>query len=128
MGAWASRMHFFRLSRTFHQWYATAAFPGVVRCILGRAQGEGCVLRSNLASENTMKVIHRGQEHLVSFSSDEVALLLAPCFAGACSDLLPSSKSAKTRVRRFIGQVQECLLDTAQQEWLAKRGLGHQVA
>ena len=71
-----------------------------------------------------MKVIHRDQEHLVSFSSDEVALLLDLCFAGACSDLLPSTNSAKTRVRRFIGQVQECLLDTAQQEWLAKRWLG----
>ena len=31
-------------------------------------------------------------------------------------------------MRRFIGQVQECLLDTAQQESLAKRGLGHQGA
>jgi hypothetical protein len=27
-------------------------------------------------------------------------------------------------VRPFIAQVQECLLDTAQQEWLAKRWLG----
>jgi len=36
-----------------------------------------------------------------------------------------STTSAKTRVRRFIGQAEECLLDTAQQEWLAKRGLGH---
>ena len=75
-----------------------------------------------------MKVIHKDQEHLVSLSSDEVALLLDLCFAGACSDLLPSTTSAKTRVRRFIGQVQECLLDTAQQEWLVKRGLGHQGA
>ena len=71
-----------------------------------------------------MKVIHKDQEHLVSFSSDEVALLLDLCFAGACSDLLPSTNSAKTRVRRFVAQVQECLLDTAQQEWLAKRWLG----
>ena len=47
-----------------------------------------------------MKVIHQDQEHLVSFSSDEVALLLHLCFAGACSDLLPSTNSAKTRVRR----------------------------
>jgi hypothetical protein len=73
-----------------------------------------------------MKVIHKNQEHLVSFSSDEIALLLDLCFAGACSDLLPSTNSAKTRVRRFIGQVQECLLDTVQQEWLANRGLGRQ--
>ena len=43
-----------------------------------------------------MKVIHKDQEHLVSLSSDEVALLLDLCFAGACSDLLPSSNSAKT--------------------------------
>jgi hypothetical protein len=35
---------------------------------------------------------------------------------------LPSTNSAKTRVKRFIGQVQERLLDAAQQEWLAKRG------
>jgi len=75
-----------------------------------------------------MKVIHKDQEHLVSFTSDDVALLLDLCFAGACSDLLPSSNSAKTRVRRFIAQVQECLLDTAQQEWLARRGLGRQGA
>ena len=75
-----------------------------------------------------MKVVHKDQEHLVSFSSDEVALLLDLCFAGACSDLLPSTKSAKSRVRRFVAQVQECLLDTAQQEWLAKRDLGPQGA
>ena len=73
-----------------------------------------------------MRVIHKDQEHLVSFTFDEVALLLDLCFAGACSDLMPSTNSAKTRVRRFIAQVQECLLDTAQQEWLAKRGLGQQ--
>ena len=73
-----------------------------------------------------MKVIHKDQEHLVSLSSDEVALLMDLCFAGACSDLLPSTNSAKTRLRGFIGQVQESLLDTAQQEWLAKRGIGHQ--
>ena len=64
-------------------------------------------------SDNPIKVIHKDQEHLVSFSSDEVALLLDLCFAGACSDLLPSTNSAKTRLRGFIGQVQECLLDTA---------------
>ena len=75
-----------------------------------------------------MKVIHKDQEHLRSFSSDEVALLLDLCFAGACSDLLPSANSVKTRVRRFIAQVQECPLDIAQQEWLAKRGLGDQGA
>ena len=67
-----------------------------------------------------MNVIHKDQEHLVSFSSDEVALLLDLCFAGACSDLLPATSTAKTRVRRFVGQVQECLLATAQQEWVAK--------
>ena len=68
---------------------------------------------------------HKFQGYLLSFTPDELALLLDLCFAGACSDLLPSTKSAKTRVRRFIGQVQECLLDTAEQEWLANRGLGH---
>ena len=41
-----------------------------------------CALRSNLVSENTMKVIHRDQEHLVSFSLDEVASLLDPCSEG----------------------------------------------
>jgi len=35
-----------------------------------------------------MKVTHKDQEHLVSLSSDEVALLLDLCFAGACSYLL----------------------------------------
>ena len=75
-----------------------------------------------------MKVIHKDQEHLVSFSSDEVALLLDLCFAGACSDLMPSTTTARTRVKRFLGEVQECLLDTAQQEWLVKRGLGRRAA
>ena len=76
---------------------------------------------------NFMKVIHKDQEHLICLSSDEVALFLDLCFAGACSDLLPSNTTAKTRLRRFLGQVQECLLDTAQQEWLAKRGFRQQA-
>jgi hypothetical protein len=67
---------------------------------------------------------YKFQGYLPSFSSDEVALLLVLRFAGACSDLLPSTSSAKSRVSRFSAQLQECLLDTAQQEWLAKRGLG----
>jgi len=52
-----------------------------------------------------MKVIHKDPEHLVSFSSAEVALLLDFCFAGTCADLLPSTIIAKTRVKRFLGQV-----------------------
>jgi len=56
-------------------------------------------------SENPMKVIHKDPEHLVSFSSAEVALLLDFCFAGTCADLLPSTIIAKTRVKRFLGQV-----------------------
>ena len=92
------------------------------------ADGASAYLRSNPVSENPMKVIHKDQQHLVSLSSDEVALLLNLCFAGACSDLLPSTTTAKTRVKRFLGQVQECLLDTAQKEWLAKRGLGQRAA
>jgi len=75
-----------------------------------------------------MKVTHKDQEHLVSFSSDEVAMLLDLCFAGACSDLLPSSNSARERVKKFLGSVQECLLETAQQEWVARRGLGRRAA
>ena len=67
---------------------------------------------------------HKFQGYLLSFSSDEVELLLVLRFAGSCSDLLPSTNSAKSRVRPSIAQVQECLLDTAQQEWLAKRWLG----
>jgi hypothetical protein len=35
-----------------------------------------------------IKVIHQIQEHLVSFSSNEVALLLDLCFAGVCSERL----------------------------------------
>jgi hypothetical protein len=68
---------------------------------------------------------YKFQGYLLSFSLDEVALLLVLRFAGACSELLPSTSSAKSRLRRFIAQVQECLLDTAEQEWLANRGLGH---
>jgi len=54
-----------------------------------------------------MKVIHKDQEHVVSFSSDKDALLIDLCFAGACSDLLPSTSSAMTGVRRFVAQLQE---------------------
>jgi hypothetical protein len=43
-----------------------------------------------------MKVIHKDQEHLVSLSSHEVALLLDLCFAGASPDLPSSTTSAKT--------------------------------
>jgi hypothetical protein len=75
-----------------------------------------------------MRVIHKDQEHLVTLSSDEVSLLLDLCFAGACSDLLPSTQSAKTRVKRFLGQVQECFLDTAQREWLVKRSVEKRAA
>jgi len=75
-----------------------------------------------------MRVIHKDQEHLVTLSSDEVSLLLDLCFAGACSDLLPTNHSAKTRVKRFLGQVQECFLDTAQREWLVKRSVETRAA
>jgi hypothetical protein len=78
--------------------------------------------------ENPIKVINKDQDHLVSFSSDEVALLFKLCFVGTCSDLWPSSTTAKTRVKWFLGQVQECFLDTAQQEWLAKRSLERRAA
>jgi hypothetical protein len=54
-------------------------------------------------------------------------MLLDLCFAVACSDLLSSSRTAKTRVKRFLGQVQECLLDSAQKEWVAKRGVGQRA-
>ena len=75
-----------------------------------------------------MKVTHMDQEHLVSLSSEEVAMLMDLCFAGACSDFLPSSTRAKSRVKRFLGEVQECFLDTAHQEWFARRGLERRAA
>lgn len=41
-------------------------------------------------------------------------LLLNLCLAGVFSPLLPSSSRGKTRVKRFLGKVQESLLDAAQ--------------
>jgi hypothetical protein len=51
------------------------------------------VFTVNLCVENTMKVIHKDQEHLFSFTSDDVALLLDLCFAVACSELLASTNT-----------------------------------
>ena len=61
-----------------------------------------------------MKGIHKVQEHLATFPSDGVALLLERCLTGAFSDLLSSRNRDKTRRRRFIAEVQERLLDTPQ--------------
>jgi len=44
-----------------------------------------CAYGEKPVSDCPIKVIHGDQEHLLSLSSDEVALLLDLCFVGACS-------------------------------------------
>jgi hypothetical protein len=68
-----------------------------------------------------MNVTHLGDEHLMRLSSEEVALLVDLCHAAACSDLLPSRRSSRRRVDRFLGEVQSGLFDTAQVVWARHR-------
>jgi hypothetical protein len=68
-----------------------------------------------------MKVTPHGEEHLVCLSSEEVALLVDLCHAAAISDHLPAGASSRRRLRRFLGEVQNGLLATAQMVWLRHR-------
>jgi hypothetical protein len=64
-----------------------------------------------------VRVIHHGDEHLVCLSSEEVALLVDMCHAAVISDHLPARKSTQRRLRRFMGELQDSLFDTAQGVW-----------
>lgn len=64
-----------------------------------------------------MKVTHHRDEHLLCLSSEEVALLVDMCHAAVISDHLPARKSTQLRLRRFMGELQVSLFDTAQSVW-----------
>ena len=64
-----------------------------------------------------MKVSHLGDQHVLCLSSEEVALLVDLCHAGLFSDLLGHDRSPPGEVMRFMGEVQQSLVGTAQQVW-----------
>lgn len=68
-----------------------------------------------------MKVIHHDDEHLLCLSSEEVGLLLDLCHAGLYSDLLGHDRTPPGRVMRFMGDLQQSLLNTAQGVWSRRR-------
>ena len=68
-----------------------------------------------------MKVTHCNDEHLVCLSSDEVALLVDLCHAGAFSDELAQGGDTRRRLKRFLGEMQNSLFETAQTVWQRQR-------
>jgi hypothetical protein len=70
-----------------------------------------------------VRVTHHDDEHLVCLSSEEVALLLDMCHAAVISDHLPAGSSSRPGLRRFMGELQSCLFETAQAVWRRKRQL-----
>ena len=68
-----------------------------------------------------MKVTHCNDEHLVCLSSDEVALLVDLCHAGAFSDELVQGDETRRQLQRFLGEMQNSLYDTAQAVWRRQR-------
>jgi hypothetical protein len=68
-----------------------------------------------------MKVTHCNDEHLVCLSSDEVALLVDLCHAGAFSDELAQGGDTRRRLKRFLGEMQNSLFETAQEVWQRQR-------
>lgn len=71
-----------------------------------------------------MKVSHLGENHLLCLSSEEVALLVDLCHAALFSDELGASEGRSASLHRFMGQMQDSLLTTAQAEWQRRRS-GH---
>lgn len=71
-----------------------------------------------------MKVSHLGENHLLCLSSEEVALLVDLCHAALFSDELGASEGRSASLQRFMGQMQDSLLTTAQAEWQRRRS-GH---
>ena len=68
-----------------------------------------------------MKVTHHDDEHLISLSSEEVALLVDLCHAGAFSDELVPGHDTRRQLDRFLGDMQSSLFDTAQTVWKRQR-------
>ena len=68
-----------------------------------------------------MKVTHHADEHLVCLSSEEVALLIDLCHAGAFSDELVQGKDSRRHLDRFLGEMQSSLFETAQTVWRRRR-------
>ena len=68
-----------------------------------------------------VKVTHLEREHLLCLSSEEVALLVDLCHAATFSDMLPTEKETQRRLKRFMGEVQTSLHDTAQLLWKEKQ-------
>jgi hypothetical protein len=62
-----------------------------------------------------MKVTHCGDEHLISYSAEEVSLLVDLCHAAMFSDFLPTDPDSQKRLKQFLGDVQSSLLPYAQQ-------------
>jgi hypothetical protein len=70
-----------------------------------------------------MKVTHHNDQHLICLSSEEVALLIDLCHAGAFSDELVQGQETRHRLERFLGEMQSSLYATAQAVW-RERGEG----
>jgi len=71
-----------------------------------------------------MKVTHHHDEHLLCLSSEEVALLVDLCHAGAFSDELIQDQETRRLLARLLGDIQQSLYDTAQTVWQRQRGAG----
>ncbi|MEI8251780.1 MAG: hypothetical protein WCF98_11470 [Synechococcus sp. ELA057] len=71
-----------------------------------------------------MKVSHLGENHLLSLSSEEVALLVDLCHAALFSDELGAAEGRSASLRRFMEQMQDSLFSTAQAEWRRRRHSG----
>lgn len=69
-----------------------------------------------------MKVTHHNDSHLICLSSEEVALLIDLCHAGAFSDELVQGEETRPRLARFLGELQLSLHETAQLVWRKRRG------
>jgi hypothetical protein len=69
-----------------------------------------------------MKVTHHNDSHLICLSSEEVALLIDLCHAGAFSDELVQGEETRPRLARFLGELQLSLHETAQRVWRQRRG------
>lgn len=76
------------------------------------------------AMAGAMKVTHHHDQHLVCLSSEEVALLIDLCHAGAFSDELVQDGDSRLRLERFLGEMQGSLFETAQAVWRRQRHRG----
>jgi len=71
---------------------------------------------------SAMKVTHHNDAHLLCLSSEEVALLIDLCHAGAFSDELVQDDASRNRLERFLGEMQSSLYGTAQRVWRGQLG------